>query len=102
MQAWKQWKGQTPLHILDPILEESCSQVEVIKCIQIGLLCVQENPNDRPLMATIASYLSSPSIELASPQEPIFSMQSREKPNKATQEMGPSINQMSESEFVPR
>ena len=53
-------------------------------------------------MATIASYLSSPLVELASPQEPIFSMQSREKPNKSTQEMGSFVNQMSKSEFVPR
>jgi hypothetical protein len=39
---------------MDPNIEGSYSQEEVIKYIHIGLLCVQENPDDRPTMATIA------------------------------------------------
>ncbi|KAF1880626.1 hypothetical protein Lal_00011685 [Lupinus albus] len=49
--AWKQWRDGAPFEILDPSLHGSCSQTEVMKCIQIGLLCVQEIPDDRPLMA---------------------------------------------------
>ncbi|KAI9127680.1 hypothetical protein K1719_000673 [Acacia pycnantha] len=71
-QAWKHWRNQTPLEIVDPEIKDSFSQSEVIKCIQIGLLCVQENPENRPTMARIVSYLSSLLAELPSPQEPAF------------------------------
>ncbi|RYR37381.1 hypothetical protein Ahy_A09g042275 isoform E [Arachis hypogaea] len=71
-QVWKQWRDGTPLSILDPKIKEDYNQVEVIKCIQIGLLCVQENPNSRPTMGTIISYLNNHSLDLPSPQEPAF------------------------------
>ncbi|RYR37380.1 hypothetical protein Ahy_A09g042275 isoform B [Arachis hypogaea] len=70
--VWKQWRDGTPLSILDPKIKEDYNQVEVIKCIQIGLLCVQENPNSRPTMGTIISYLNNHSLDLPSPQEPAF------------------------------
>ncbi|XP_028776250.1 cysteine-rich receptor-like protein kinase 10 [Neltuma alba] len=72
--AWRQWRDQTPLEILDPILKEACPHNEVMKCIQIGLLCVQENPNDRPTMANVVSYFSSPSADLPLPRQPAFFM----------------------------
>lgn len=71
-QAWKHWRNQTPLEIVDPGMKGSCSQSEVIKCIQIGLLCVQDNPENRPTMARIVSYLSTLLAELPLPQEPAF------------------------------
>ncbi|KAI9127943.1 hypothetical protein K1719_000936 [Acacia pycnantha] len=74
--VWKQWNVGTPLQILDPFLMESCSQTEARKCVQIGLLCVQQNPEDRPTMAEIVSYLSNLSIDLPSPREPAFFMHS--------------------------
>ncbi|KAI9127959.1 hypothetical protein K1719_000952 [Acacia pycnantha] len=73
--VWKKWIEGTPLQILDPFLMESCSQTaEARKCVQIGLLCVQQHPEDRPTMAQIVSYLSNLSIELPSPREPAFFM----------------------------
>ncbi|RDX73416.1 Cysteine-rich receptor-like protein kinase 10, partial [Mucuna pruriens] len=72
--VWRQWKNQTPLSILDANIKENYSQMEVIKCIQIGLLCVQENPNARPTMTNIISYLNNDSPELPPPQEPAFSL----------------------------
>ncbi|KAI4305249.1 hypothetical protein L6164_028626 [Bauhinia variegata] len=44
--AWTLWRDDAPLEILDPNLKEFHSPTEVTKCIQIGLLCVQENPNE--------------------------------------------------------
>jgi hypothetical protein len=84
--------------------------MEVIKCIQIGLLCVQENPNVRPTMATVVSYLNSHSPELPSPQEPAFFIQDRMN-QEVTAHMESSstnnfisfsVNDMSISEFYPR
>ncbi|RDY07265.1 Cysteine-rich receptor-like protein kinase 25, partial [Mucuna pruriens] len=72
--VWRHWRDETPLNTVDPKLKDNYSNIEVIKCIQIGLLCVQENLDARPTMVTIVSYLSGHSIELPSPQEPTFSL----------------------------
>ena len=96
LQVWRQWRDQTPLSILDASINENYSEIEVIKCIQIGLLCVQQNPDDRPTMVAIVSYLSSHLIELPSPQEPALFLHGR-KDHKAL-----SINEMSISQFLPR
>ncbi|RDX61308.1 Cysteine-rich receptor-like protein kinase 7 [Mucuna pruriens] len=98
--VWRQWKDQTPLSILDPNLEEICSEVEVIKCIHIGLLCVQENKIVRPSMAKVISYLDGHILELPSPQEPAFFLQDRVNKKIGTQHL--SINEMSISTFCAR
>ena len=52
MQAWKSWNERTTIYIVDPSLNKN-SRNEMMRCIHIGLLCVQENLADRPTMATI-------------------------------------------------
>lgn len=42
-----------PLEILDAALGESYLRSQVLRCIQISLLCVQEDPVNRPTMANI-------------------------------------------------
>ncbi|XP_056686850.1 cysteine-rich receptor-like protein kinase 10 isoform X2 [Spinacia oleracea] len=39
--AWKHWRDGTPLEFIDPTIRDSCSIDEVMRCIHIGLLCVQ-------------------------------------------------------------
>lgn len=39
----QKWIDQTPLSILDQNIKEDYIKSEVIKCIQIGLLCVQHD-----------------------------------------------------------
>ena len=112
LQVWRQWRDQKPLSILDASINENYSEIEVIKCIQIGLLCVQQNPDDRPTMVAIVSYLSSHLIELPSPQEPALFLHSRKDPKAFAQESSSShninastslsINEMSISQFLPR
>ncbi|WJX21101.1 Cysteine-rich receptor-like protein kinase 29 [Trifolium repens] len=67
--AWRNWREGTITDIIDPSLSNS-SQNEIMRCIHIGLLCVQENLVDRPTMATIVLMLSSYSISLPVPLEP--------------------------------
>ena len=50
---------------------ESYNSEEVLRCIQVGLLCVQEEANDRPTMSDVVLMLSS-EIALPSPQQPPF------------------------------
>ena len=89
------------------------SQIEVIKCILIGLLCVQENSDARPTMVAVVSYLSSYSIEMPSLQEPAFFGHSRKEPNivlaqqsssshSANSSTPLSINEITISQFHPR
>jgi hypothetical protein len=97
---------------LDPKIKEDYSKTEVIKCIQIGLLCVQPHPDVRPSMLTVASYINSYSVELPTPQEPAFFLGGRIYSESLAQESSStqfsnsssllSINQMSASTFFPR
>lgn len=75
--AWKLWKDGRPLEFVDSVLGNSYSRNEVFRFIQIGLLCVQENHEARPSMATIAVMLNSQSITLSAPEPPGFSSGSR-------------------------
>ncbi|KDP20812.1 hypothetical protein JCGZ_21283 [Jatropha curcas] len=74
--VWKHWRNGTPMEVLDPTLVDSHSRSEVLRCIQIGLLCVQEDPADRPTMPTIVLMLSSYSVTLPVPQQPAFFLNS--------------------------
>ncbi|XP_047154512.1 cysteine-rich receptor-like protein kinase 10 [Vigna umbellata] len=104
--AWDQWRDRTPLNILDKNIKESCNHSEVIKCIQIGLLCVQEKPHDRPTMTQVVSYLSSSLSELPFPEKPINSNQSglvqKMLVGGSSSGSAQTINEMSVSIFIPR
>jgi serine/threonine protein kinase len=78
--AWKHWSNGTSLELLDPALRDSYSRNEVNQCIHIGLLCVQENPADRPTMASIILMLDSYSITLTAPQQPAVFLLSKTEP----------------------
>jgi hypothetical protein len=100
MQTWKQWKSGTPMELLDPTVRHSCSRNEVTRCIQMGLLCVQEDPANRPTMASIVLMLNSYSVTLPSPMQLPFLDRSREKPNKAVELE--SFYEASVTEVYPR
>lgn len=70
LQVWKKWNDGTPMELLDMTLRDSYSRVEVIRCIHVGLSCVQEDPDQRPSMQTIVLLLSSHSVTLEQPQRP--------------------------------
>ncbi|GKB19856.1 kinase RLK-Pelle-DLSV family protein [Tanacetum coccineum] len=70
--AWKRWQNGTTPEIIDPTLKtrSTGSLHNIIRSINIGLLCVQENVNDRPTMGSIVNMLNSLSIELPQPSRP--------------------------------
>ncbi|KAK9932488.1 hypothetical protein M0R45_019725 [Rubus argutus] len=57
--AWNLWNEGRGLDLVDELLGDSYSSSEVMKCMHIGLLCVQDHTTDRPTMADIALMLSS-------------------------------------------
>ncbi|XP_019089065.1 PREDICTED: cysteine-rich receptor-like protein kinase 15 [Camelina sativa] len=75
--AWKLWSKGTPLDLVDPIVIDNCQKSEVVRCIHIGLLCVQEDLVERPIMSTIFVMLTSNTVTLPMPQQPGFFVQKR-------------------------
>ncbi|KAL6332162.1 hypothetical protein AAG906_001876 [Vitis piasezkii] len=49
--AWRLWNEGKELEFVDSLLTESCPAEEILRCVHIGLLCVQEDPADRPTMS---------------------------------------------------
>uniref|UniRef100_A0A2C9VN68 non-specific serine/threonine protein kinase n=1 Tax=Manihot esculenta TaxID=3983 RepID=A0A2C9VN68_MANES len=63
--------------LVDPRLGETCSANDVLHCVQIALLCVQERPADRPTMLEVVSMLNNKMMLLPAPKEPAFLITSR-------------------------
>ncbi|XP_021819757.1 cysteine-rich receptor-like protein kinase 10 isoform X1 [Prunus avium] len=97
--AWKLWRDGMPLELLDPSMRDSYSRSEVIRCIHIGLLCVQEDPADRPTMQSVVLMLNSYSVTLPLPEQPAFFLRSRTEGNmpKITLESDLSISKSTPS-----
>ncbi|XP_044470528.1 cysteine-rich receptor-like protein kinase 18 [Mangifera indica] len=72
--AWRNWNEGTALNLIDPTLRVGFNS-EVMRCIHIGLLCVQENVSNRPTMAAVVLMLTSCSLSLPIPLKPAFFMQ---------------------------
>ncbi|XP_022886512.1 putative receptor-like protein kinase At4g00960 [Olea europaea var. sylvestris] len=71
--VWKNWHEGTAANIIDPVLRASLNSLrDILRCIHIGLLCVQENSTNRPTMASVVLMLSSSSLTLSVPLQPAF------------------------------
>nr|AAA62232.1 S-receptor kinase [Brassica napus] len=72
--AWSQWEEGRALEIIDPVIVDSLPSTfqpqEVLKCIQIGLLCVQELAEHRPTMSSVVWMLGSEAKEIPQPKQP--------------------------------
>ncbi|CAL1372702.1 unnamed protein product [Linum trigynum] len=67
--VWELWNAERVVKIVDPSLEVSNG---VLRCIHIGLLCVEEDPSDRPDMQAVVVMLNSETIPLPAPKRPAF------------------------------
>lgn len=54
------------------LLKEASSTAEVTWCIQISLLCVQENLPERPNMSHVLAMLNNEAMTLPEPKQPAF------------------------------
>ncbi|PQM32585.1 hypothetical protein Pyn_10223 [Prunus yedoensis var. nudiflora] len=69
--AWRSWREGTASNLIDPTLKTG-SRNEIMRCIHIGLLCVQENVADRPTMASVILMMNSYAFTLPVPSQPAF------------------------------
>ncbi|XVF39312.1 hypothetical protein PTKIN_Ptkin01aG0024500 [Pterospermum kingtungense] len=111
--AWKNWNEGTAMDLLDPILRDGSSS-EIMRCIHLGLLCVQENIACRPSMASVVHMLSGYSIPMDPIPEPLrpgFSLDSIEEETMSESSKSKesksgtvriSVNEASISEQDPR
>ncbi|XP_043705484.1 cysteine-rich receptor-like protein kinase 10 [Telopea speciosissima] len=72
--AWQLWREGRGLELMDPLLAETYCTSEFLRCINVGLLCVQEDAIDRPTMSNVVVMLRSESLPLPEPKKPAFSV----------------------------
>ncbi|GAB4841115.1 hypothetical protein Ancab_039674 [Ancistrocladus abbreviatus] len=70
--AWKLYNEGQSSQLIDPsLLEQSNNTTQILQCIHIGQLCVQELPKDRPSMSSVVFMLGG-ETELPQPKQPGF------------------------------
>ncbi|KAK9085000.1 hypothetical protein Sjap_025411 [Stephania japonica] len=57
--AWDLWRDGRPQELVDPSMGNSFPKQEVVKFIQVGILCIQEKAEDRPTMSSALSMLGN-------------------------------------------
>ncbi|CAN6269408.1 unnamed protein product [Urochloa humidicola] len=93
--SWSLWQDGKAIDLLGPSLVESCSPNEVLRCIHIGLLCVQDNPNSRPFMSSVVFMLENEFTPLSVPKQPVYFAQRYPEAQETTEKTSSSLNNMS-------
>ncbi|KAE8733216.1 B120-like protein [Hibiscus syriacus] len=70
--AWSLWNEDKAMELVDPSIQDSCSTNVVLKCIHIGMLCVQDSAMNRPTMAAVVLMLESEAPTLPMPKQPTY------------------------------
>ncbi|XLT12000.1 hypothetical protein HN51_057690 [Arachis hypogaea] len=70
--VWRRWHEGTILTLVDSSMGNSYTESEVLRCIHVGLLCVQECAEDRPTMSSVILMLSSEAALMPRPNNPGF------------------------------
>ncbi|CAN1319146.1 G-type lectin S-receptor-like serine/threonine-protein kinase RKS1 [Linum perenne] len=96
--VWELWKAGRVDEIIDSTLLLDGTN-EALRCIQIGLLCVEENPADRPDTLTVVLMLNSETTPVLCPRKPAFVVCLG---SKVSVERVCSVNEMSFSGILSR
>ncbi|KAK1355256.1 G-type lectin S-receptor-like serine/threonine-protein kinase [Heracleum sosnowskyi] len=101
--VWKQYHECNLLEVVDSVVLESSNHHEVFRVIQIGLLCVQEYPEDRPNMSLTIMMLTSDDA-LPIPKQPGFFSERRNHPQigSRSSDKAFTLNTISVSSCAPR
>ncbi|KAI4296568.1 hypothetical protein L6164_036517 [Bauhinia variegata] len=68
--AWRLWNEGNIMSLIDPEMSYSMGDREqIMRCIHIGLLCVQELAGKRPSMSTVLGMFNSEIVNLPPPEE---------------------------------
>ncbi|KAF7126850.1 hypothetical protein RHSIM_Rhsim11G0080800 [Rhododendron simsii] len=102
--AWNLWIDGKAFELIDPVMEGSFPMSKVLRCIQIGLLCVQKCPEDRPTMSSVVLMLVSDILALPQPKQPGFYIERscNEKHERSVAQSSPSINEVTMTHLEAR
>ncbi|KAF5472075.1 hypothetical protein F2P56_008821 [Juglans regia] len=70
--AWEMWNMENLSTLVDPKISKSGFEKEILRCIHVGLLCVQDFAKDRPTVSIVISMLKSEIVDLPQPRRPAF------------------------------
>ncbi|KAL7088805.1 hypothetical protein ACP275_13G150200 [Erythranthe tilingii] len=70
--AWNLWDSGRAIELVDPLISNSCSREQVLRCIHVGMLCVQDVAGHRPNMPAVILMLESENSGLPMPRQPTF------------------------------
>ncbi|KAM0869990.1 hypothetical protein ACQ4PT_040314 [Festuca glaucescens] len=70
--VWEHWEAGTLTELVDPCMGGSFPVGDVLRCIQVGLLCVQGDPVARPIMSSVVMMLGSDTVSLQAPSKPVL------------------------------
>ncbi|KAJ8470231.1 hypothetical protein OPV22_024574 [Ensete ventricosum] len=102
--TWSLWREGKGLDLVDEAIGDSYPKAEVLRCMKVGLLCVQERPEDRPTMSAVLLMLGSDSPLLPQPRQPGFvAMRGpHERDSSTSKQDSLSINNVSVTMFEGR
>ncbi|CAL5402910.1 unnamed protein product [Camellia sinensis] len=69
--AWNLHREGKSSELIDTSMADACNHPEVIRSIHIGLLCVQQSPEDRPSMSSVVLMFCTDML-LPQPKQPGF------------------------------
>ncbi|WJX36725.1 hypothetical protein P8452_24572 [Trifolium repens] len=69
--AWRLWSEEKAQELIDELFHGTIIPCEILRCIHVGLLCVQQIPELRPNMSSVVLMLNSEKL-LPEPSQPGF------------------------------
>ncbi|KAM0903018.1 hypothetical protein ACQ4PT_018840 [Festuca glaucescens] len=100
--SWSMWMEGKTRELPDSSIQDTCPPDEVLLCVHVALLCVQENPDDRPLMSSIVFVLENGSTTLPAPDFPAFFERRDVTMEQILNDIENSVNNYTHSEIEGR
>ncbi|VAH71536.1 unnamed protein product [Triticum turgidum subsp. durum] len=97
--AWQLFEEESWVDLIDTALLPNGHSEEMMRCINIALLCVQESAIDRPTMLDVVAMLSSKTMIVDKPKHPAYFTGDKEAP---TTNQSCSVNDITISTLTPR
>lgn len=90
--AWKLWLEENIISLIDPEVWDPCYESSMLRCIHIGLLCVQELPRERPSISTVVLMLISEITHLPPPGKVAFVQKQNSRSAESSQKSQSNSN----------
>ncbi|KAF8396342.1 hypothetical protein HHK36_017958 [Tetracentron sinense] len=85
--AWDLWNEDKALDLVDSSIVDTCPAHEVLRCIHVGFLCVQEIAKDRPTMSMVVFMLGNETT-LLPPKQPAYIIRTRDGAESSSTQTG--------------